>query len=154
MTLFEYLKTNPVDDVKRLIDRYQGNTWPRGCDSSCDHALWSIESTGAWLRVEVAQIQIPRLTCYYLQSGNEFAISDLGENLSAIMRRTGQPPHEAIMTARKILFGSGSRYSQACGDVCLYLTAFDISTHCDSVDDLPIAIVAILSAVARVRGIS
>lgn len=144
--LLEYLKTNPKDDAKRLLVRYQGNTWPLGCDSSCDHALWSAVASGLWVKVEISQIQSPRLSCYYRRSELGFIVSDCGESISDLIRRTGLEAEAAQ-----------DRVHQICEDGISLddvnapgLDVFAIRCQCKA-DRLAEAIIAVLSVVARVR---
>lgn len=142
MTLSEYLKSpRVVEDARRLLDRYQGNEWPNGCDSSSDFALWSAKDAEAWTMVEVSQIQTLRLRCYYRPEGTCFLVTDCAECVAEVMRRTGKRWRQAVDDVVSFV---------ADPNMCMAYSP-DVERLAPTAEGLPAAIVSVLSAIARVR---
>lgn len=140
-TLIEYLKSlKAIEDAMRLLDRYHGDEWPNGCDSSSDAALWSAKSAGAWTLIEVSQIATQRLDCYFRHEGAGFVVSDCSECVATVMRNTGSRWRQAVDEVVTLV---------ADHSMCMaYSPDIERLAHDDS---LPAAIVSVLAAVARVH---
>lgn len=142
MTLREYL-TSPqaVEDVKALLAS-EPTAGPLRTRSAAA-CMWSARESGPWTRVETwAQSPAGRvefLNCYYHPDDDRFMVSDCGESVSAIMRRTGKSWQESL----KILHRAeclAELKTERDGDIML-----------DGVNDLAQAIVTVLAIIAKTR---
>lgn len=141
MTLLEYLETFPNADAHSLLDRYNGNVWPSGCDLTLTDVIWSAKQDNAWTRVDLGDGKLARVSCYYRPDNTGFAVSDCGKSVSELMRRTGKRWEECVTLARLVCGLIGGTNA---GDVRLVMHGRP---------DPASMIVTVLSSVARIMAI-
>lgn len=136
MTLTEYLSSaQAIDDVRALLaEPIRSGYRTHVTDEINVHVLCD-EPVGPWRRIDIDTI----VRCYYREpTPGAFVVSDCGEAVSGIMRRTGRNYKrasnalcDAIGGALVMFDGSLSEHT---GDLC---------------PDLATALVRVLSAVAK-----
>lgn len=142
MTLREYLESpKAIEDMKVLLGHEVGRV-VYICDDK--GALWrGIEGAWhqvcAWLTDETGRLD---LCCYYRPDNTGFVVSDCGESVSALMQRTGKRWEECLAMAGKV---TGLVGNTNAGDVRLAMHGRKEPAS---------MLVAVLSAVARVREVS
>ncbi len=141
MTLLDYLKTNPVADVRAALTMNHTDSMQPfvvgGGKFELRHALCA-----KWMLVSLTGSGFAQLNAYYRRG---FIISDCGESISDLIRRTGLESEAAQ-----------DRVHQICEDGISLddvnapgLDVFAIRCQCKA-DRLAEAIIAVLSVVARV----
>lgn len=151
MTLTEYLSSPlAIEDVRALLAKKPERDirlhFPG--ESIVERAskpifCWCEWQTGAW-RAVAAQFGTTseKFTCYYRQTESGFVVSDCGESVSGIMRRTGKDWNAAMSEWESVRVRMKFRTT-------LYPAGPAMLIRDVSADDLPAALVSVLSAVAK-----
>lgn len=153
MDLQTYLKSSrAVEDVRALLIK---DPWATASDGAYRaHApqgsyVWRDEPCWAWRKIGLDFGEDAVIACYYRHDGNSgFVVSDCGESVRDVMRRTAKPAYRAIEDKDAALHMTlqGTVFELSYAD-----EGCDITLHPIQKDDLPAAILHALQTVARVR---
>jgi len=140
MTLQSYLSSGAVEDVKTAIEMGLKSSWDLS-DIGKPGVEIEFAPDGAWTLVMVS-VGTESEVCYYREQSGSYIVSDCGETVSEVMRRTGKTWRQAFDFAWGCLDLAPRIQGRMGGDIWI---------DTDSASDLPAAIVSVLGAVAKVR---
>lgn len=140
-TLQEYLAAGAVEDVREFLAKPSPQVgFVEGGRGSF---RWSRDDgRRVWTWIAVVHSSSTGgvvLSCYYRQTDSGFIVSDCGETVSEVMRRTGETWRESLAFVHLVECG-GALETERPADI-----------YVDDADDLAQAIVTVLSLVAKVR---
>ena len=136
MTLTEYLgSAQAIEDVRMLLRQWKSHDGTSTSHIGPTGQIMHASLAEAWTRIELATSgkdwRLPVAYYRYIEASGTFVVSDCGEAVSGIMRRTGKDWADACA----LISGLTGVVAQQRASI--------------SAADLPAALVSVLSAVAK-----